>query len=52
MVGNGAFNNKIAYISIFREILNLEGHQNCISGSRVREILMNGWIFLIGEASR
>ena len=35
--------------------LNLEGHQNRITGSRVTAILLNGWIFPIGqsgEASR
>ena len=42
------------YITIFLENLNLEGHQNCITGSRVTTILLNGWIFPIeqsGEAS-
>ena len=55
MVGNGAFSHKIDYITIFLEILNLEGHQNLITGSRVTTILLNGWIFPIGqsgEASR
>ena len=55
MVGNGALSHKIDYITIFWEILNLEGHQNCITGSRVTAILLNGWIFPIGqsgEASR
>ena len=55
MVRNGAFSHKIDYITIFLEILYLEGHQNCITGSRVTAILLNGWIFTIeqsGEASR
>ena len=55
MVGNGALSHKIDYITIFLETLNLEGHQNCITGSRVTAILLNGWIFPIGqsgEASR
>ena len=46
MVTNGAFGHKI---------LNLEGHQNHITGSRVTAILLNWWIFPIGkscEASR
>ena len=33
------------------EILNLEGHQNCITGSRVTVILLNGWILPIGGTS-
>ena len=55
MVRNGAFSHKIDYITIFEEILNLEGHQNRTTGSRVTAILLNGWIFPIGqsgEASR
>ena len=55
MVRNGAFSHKIDYINIFLEILNLEGNQNRITGSRVTAILLNGWIFPIGqsgEASR
>ena len=39
----------------FWEILNLEGHQNCITGSRVTAILLKKWTFPIGqsgEASR
>ena len=30
------------------KILNLEGHPNCITGSRVTVILLNGWILPIG----
>ena len=41
MVEDGAFSHKIGYASIF---LNLEGHPNCITGSRVTAILMNGRI--------
>ena len=33
------------------EILNLEGHQNRFTASRVTAILLNGWILLIGGAS-
>ena len=33
------------------EILDLEGHQNCITGSKVTAILLNWWIFSIGGAS-
>ena len=32
MVRNGAFSNKIDYITIFLVILNLKGHQNRITG--------------------
>ena len=55
MVRNGAFSHKIDFILIFKEILNLEGHQDRIIGSRVTAILLNDWIFPIGqcgEASR
>ena len=51
MVGNGAFSHKIDYVTFFKEILNLEGHQNCITGSRVTAILLNGWTLPIGEAA-
>ena len=51
MVEDGAFSHKIDYVSICLEILNLEGHPNCITGSRVTAILLNGWILPIGEAS-
>ena len=55
MVRNGAFSYKIDYITIILEILNPEGHQNCINGSSVTAILLNECIFPIGksgEASR
>ena len=50
MVENGAFSHKIEYITICREILNLEGHQNHITGSRVTTILLNCLIFPIGQS--
>ena len=43
MVGNGAFSNKIDYVTLFKDILNLKGHR--ITGSRVLVILLNGWSF-------
>ena len=55
MVENGAFSHKIDNFTIFLENLNLEGHQNRNTGSRVTAILVNEWIFPIGqscEASR
>ena len=51
MVEDGAFSHKIYYVRIFSDILNLEGHRNCITGSRVTAILLNGWILSIGGAS-
>ena len=51
MVEVGAFSHKIDYVIIFKEIWNPEGHPNCITGSKVTAILMNGWILPIGGAS-
>ena len=50
MVKNGAFSHKIDYNIIFSEILNLEGHQNHITYSQITAILLNGWIFPIGQS--
>ena len=41
MVGDGAFSHKIDYFTIVKEILNLEGHPNRITGSRVKVVLLN-----------
>ena len=38
-------------LTFFKEILNLEGNQNCCIGSKVTAILLNGWIFHTGGAS-
>ena len=35
MVEDRAFSHKIDYVAIFKEILNLEGHPSCITGSKV-----------------
>ena len=51
MVEDGAFCHKIDYVTIFKEILNPEGYPNCITGSTVTAILLNGWILPIGGAS-
>ena len=51
MVEDGAFNHKIDYVTIVLEILNLEGHLNRITRSRIMAILLNVWIFPIGGAS-
>ena len=45
MVADGAFSH------FFWKILNLEGHPNCITGSKVTAIWLNGWILPIGGAS-
>ena len=47
MVLNGAF----SYIMHCIKILNMEGHPNCITGSRVTAIFLNGWILPIDVAS-
>ena len=33
---------------MIKNFLNPEGHQNCLTGSRVTAILLKGWILLIG----
>ena len=50
-VADGVFSHKIDYVTIFKEILNPEGHPNRITGSKVMAILLNGWILPIGRAS-
>ena len=49
----GGYSHKIDYLcyNFFLEILNLEGHPNRISGSRVTAILLNGLILPVGGAS-
>ena len=51
MVGDGAFIHKVDYVTNFKQILNLEGHLNRLTGSRVTAILLNVWILPIGRAS-
>ena len=50
-VADGALSHNIDYVTIFEKILNTEGHQNRITGSKVTQILLNGWILPIGGAS-
>ena len=50
MVEDGAFNHKIYYFTTCKKILNLEGHPNRITGSKVTAILLDGWILPIGGA--
>ena len=57
MVGVGAFNHKLDCFGNLLEILNLEVHLKCITGSRVMAILMNGkdfayWWSGIGKGLR
>ena len=51
MVEDGAFSNKIDKVTILWEILNCKGQPNCITGSRVTAVLLNGWILPFGGAS-
>jgi hypothetical protein len=51
MVADGAFSHKRDYVTVLREILNLDGHPNCITGSKVMAILLNRWALPIGGAS-
>ena len=48
MVGDGAFSHKIDYIAQVLDILNLKGHQNRITGSKVEVFLLIGLILPIG----
>ena len=43
MVEEGAFSHIIDFVTLFKEILNLEGHPNCVTVSKVMAILLNGW---------
>ena len=51
MVEDGDFRHKIDCVTILKEILNLEAHPNCITGSKVTAILLNRWILPIGGVS-
>ena len=46
-VADSAFSHKIDYATIFREILNLEGHPKDTTGSQITAILLNRWILPI-----
>ena len=50
-LADGAFSHKIDNVKIFQEILNPKGHPNCITGSKITAIVLNGWILPIGGAS-
>ena len=51
MVEDGAFIHKIDNVTIFKEILNCKEHSNCITGSKVTAILLNGLILPISGAT-
>ena len=51
MVRDKASSYNIDYLIVIKSFLNPEGHQNPISGSKVTDILLKGWIWPIGEAS-
>ena len=48
MVRDSHSSYKIDYVIVTKYFLNLEGHQNAISGSEVMAIFQKGWIWLIG----
>ena len=52
MVRDRSFSyNKIDYVIVIKNFLNPEEYQNPISGSKVRAILLKGWLLPIGGAS-
>ena len=51
MVEDVAFSHEIDYVKISKETLNLEGHPNRNTGSKVTAILLNGLILPNGGAS-
>ena len=48
MVRDSTFCYKIDYVEVIKNFLNLEAHQNWISGSKVTVILLKGLILSIG----
>ena len=51
MVRDSSSSYRIDYVIVIKTILNPEGHQNRISGSKVTTILLEEWILPIGGAS-
>ena len=51
-VADGAFSNKIDYVTFFWEIINPEGHLNRITDSKVPAILLNGGFCPLVELHR
>ena len=50
ILGDGIFSHKIDYVRIFKGILNLKGHPNHNTGSKVTVIFLNEWILPFGGA--
>ena len=51
-VEDRTFSHEIDYVIYIKEILNLKGHPNCITGLTVTTSLLNGWILPVcGVAS-
>ena len=50
-VGDGAFSHKIDNVRKLKDTINLEGHPNCITGSRVIAILLKCRILPIGRVA-
>ena len=48
---DGTFSHKIDFLKFFLEILKHKWRPNCITGSRVAAVLLNGGIWPIGDAS-
>ena len=46
MVEDGTFSHEIDYVLVFWKNLNLEGHLNCLIGSKVTAILVKGGFYL------
>ena len=51
-VKDSAFSHTTDNVTMFLEILNLEGHPNHITGSRVKAILLNGRLCLLVKLHR
>ena len=51
MVEDGAYSHTIGYVTFGYEILNLKGHPNRITGSKLMVFLLNGWIFPVGRVA-
>ena len=50
-VRDSTLSYKIGYVIVIKTFLNPEGHQNPISGPKVKDILLKGWILPLGRAS-
>ena len=52
MVEDSYSSYKIDYDTQVKDIINLEGRQNCITISKVMAILLKGWIFPVGGVAK